>query len=96
MANEGHHCTDTVWDVYRALHDTLMASINTIPAEVHIGWRYYATVLESATQDQEDVDAFQSKADKLQALLGGYEVQDEDGNFYLGGVNGGEVPQEGE
>ena len=89
---------DTVWDVYRALHDTLMVSINVIPAEVHIGWRYYATELESAlaTRDQEDVEAFQSKADKLQPLRGGYDVQDEDGNFYLGGVNGGEGPQEGE
>ena len=45
----------------------------------------------------EDVEAFQSKADKLRPLRGGYEVQDEDGNSYLGGVNGGDGhgPQEG-
>jgi hypothetical protein len=47
----------------------------------------------SETRDAEDVDAFQSKANKLQPLRGGYEVQDEDGYFYLGGVNGGEGPQ---
>ena len=85
---------DTVWDVYLALHDTLIASINDIPAEVHIGWRY--AMEQSATQDAEDVEAFQSKVDKLWPLHGGYEVQDEDGYFYLGGVNGSEGPQEGE
>jgi hypothetical protein len=51
----------------------------------------YAADLESATW----VKAFQSKVDKLQPLGSGYEVQDEDGKFYLGGVNGGEGPQEG-
>jgi hypothetical protein len=85
---------DTVWDVYLGLHDTLIASMNDIPAEVHVGWRY--VIEQSATHDAEDVEAFQSKADKLRPLRGGYEVQDEDGYFYLGGVNGGEGPQEGE
>ena len=85
---------DTVWDVYLALHDTLIASTNDIPAEVHIGWRY--AIEQSATWDAEDVEAFQSKVDKLWLLHGGYEVQDEDGYFYLGGVDGGEGPQEGE
>ena len=85
---------DTVWDVYLGLHDTLIASMNDIPVEVHVGWRY--VIEQSATHDAEDVEAFQSKADKLRPLRGGYEVQDEDGYFYLGGVNGGEGPQEGE
>ena len=86
---------DTVWDVYLALHDTLIGSMNDIPAEVHIGpWRY--AIEQSAARDAEDVEAFQSKADKLRPLHGGYEVQDEDGYFYLGGVNGGDGPQEGE
>jgi hypothetical protein len=84
---------DTVWNVYLALRDTLMALMNDIPAEVHVGWRYHAIDL-SATR-YGDAEAFQSKADKLQPLRGGYEVQDEDGNFYLGGVNGGEGPQDG-
>ena len=61
---------------------------------MHVGWRYHAE--QSATRDVEDIEAFQSSADKLQPLRGGYEVQDEDGYFYLGGVNGGEGPQEGE
>ena len=86
---------DTVWNVYRELHDTLMASMNDIPAEVHVGWGYYAIDSEQSV-DSKDVEAFQSTADKLQPLRGGYEVQDEDGYFYLGGVNGGEGPQEGE
>jgi hypothetical protein len=85
---------DTVWDVYLALRDTLLAAMNDIPVEVHVGWRY--TLDQSATRDAEDVEAFQSKANELQPLRGGYEVQDEDGYFYLGGVNGGEGPQEGE
>ena len=87
---------DTVWNVYLALHDALVASINDIPSELHVrSWRY--AIEQSASHDHvEDVEAFQSKADKLQPLRGGYEVQDEDGYFYLGGVNGGEGPQEGE
>jgi hypothetical protein len=85
---------DTVWDVYLALHGTLMAVMNDIPMDVHVGWRY--SIEQSAIRDAEDVDAFQSNADKLEPLRGGYEVQDKDGYFYLGGVNGGEGPQEGE
>jgi len=81
-----------VWDVYLALHDTLMAAMNDIPVEVHVGWRY--GIEQSATRDAEDVEAFQSKVDELQPLHGGYEVQDEDGYFYLGGVNGGKGPRE--
>ena len=69
-------------------------TFQAFPAEVHVGWRYHAE--QSATRDVEDIEAFQSSADKLQPLRGGYEVQDEDGYFYLGGVNGGEGPQEGE
>ena len=86
---------NTVWDVYRALHNTLMAAMNDLPMEVHVGWRY--AIEQSAVQDAKDVDTFQSKANdlKLMPLRGGYEVQDEDGYFYLGGVNGGEGPQEG-
>jgi hypothetical protein len=87
---------DTAWNVYLALHDALMAAMNDIPVDVHVGWRN--TIEQSATRDAEDVDIFQSHANhlNLQPLRGGYEVQDEDGYFYLGGVNGGEGPQEGE
>lgn len=85
---------NSVWDVYLALHETLMIVMNDIPMDVHVGWRY--SIEQSDIWDAEDVDAFQSNADNLQPLRGGYEVQDEDGNFYLGGVNSGEGPQEGE
>jgi hypothetical protein len=59
------------------------------------GWRN-SIVKELATREAQDVKAFQSDVDKLLPLRGGYEVQDEDGYFYLGGVNGGEGLQEGE
>ena len=85
---------DTMWDVYLELHGTLMVVMNDIPMDVHVGWRY--SIEQSSVRDAQDIDAFQSKADNLQPLLGGYEVQDEDGNFYLGGINGGKGPQEGE
>lgn len=85
---------NTVWDVYLALYDSLMVAMNVIPVDVHVGWRY--SIEQSASRDAEDVDAFQSNTNKLKPLQGGYEVQDEDGYFYLGGVNGGEGPQEGE
>ena len=87
---------NTVWDVYLALHDALMTTMNDIPVDVPVGWRY--AIEQSATRDAEDVDAFQSNINNssLQPLRGGYEVQDEYGNFYLGGVNGGEGPQDGE
>ena len=52
-----------------------------ISAEVDVGWRHYSIEQLTATRD---VEAFPSKADKLRPLRGGYEVQDEDGNFYLG------------
>ena len=71
-----------------------MVAMNDIPVDVHVGWRY--SIEQSASRDAEDVDAFQSNTNKLKPLQGGYEVQDEDGYFYLGGVNGGEGPQEGE
>jgi len=92
MAHSKQVTVDTVWNVYLALRDMLMASVNDIPAEVHGGWRY--AIGQSATRDVADVEAFQSKADKLKPLHGGYEVRDEGGYFYLGGVNGGEGPQE--
>ena len=85
---------NTVWDVYLALHDDLMAAMNDIPVDVHVGWRY--SIEQSASRDAEDVDIFQSNTNKLMPLHGGYEEQDEDGYFYLGGVNGGEGPQDGE
>ena len=85
---------DTVWDIYLELHGTLMVVMNDIPMDVHVGWRY--SIEQSSIQDAQDIDAFQSIADNLQPLLGGYEVQDEDGNFYLGRINGGKGPQEGE
>ena len=85
---------DTVWEIYLALHGSLMAATNEIPEDVHVGWTY--SIEQSATRDAEDVNAFQSNANELQPLRGGYEAQDEDGYFYLGGVNGGDGPQEGE
>ena len=85
---------DTVLDVYLALHNNLMATSNDIPEEVHVGWRY--AVEQLTTRDAEDVGAFESKFNKLKPLHGGHEVQDEDGYFYLGGVNGGQGFHEGE
>jgi hypothetical protein len=52
-----------------------MALMNVIPvdSEVHVGWRYHA-IDQSATRDGDT----EAKAEKLQPLRGGYEVQDED------------------